>query len=111
MRPNPAISHAVLRDSQARSRSYLADPVYVHRGTRASMDRRPFRRATFRCSRGRPIVSRGRRGGNSGKLVGRGTRGREAIRRATALRCKTGRYSDAYRAMGNQNREIGTAVG
>lgn len=49
------------------------------------MDRRPFRRATFRSFRGRPIVSRERRGGNSGKLVGRGKRGREAIRRATTL--------------------------
>lgn len=52
MRPNPAISHAVLRDSQTRDRSYLADPTYVHRGARASMDRRPFLFADVRSSLG-----------------------------------------------------------
>ena len=31
MRPNPAISHAVLRDSSlTRSRSYLLDPIYIY---------------------------------------------------------------------------------
>lgn len=88
MRPNPAISHAVLRDSLARSRSYLADPMYVHRGARASMDRPPFRRATFRSFRGRPIVSRERRGGKFGETRRTREKGtREAIRRATTLRC------------------------